>query len=60
MRQWKKREDNMAALHNNCSSWSETAIVPRVRTMHDVLKRRQTMDQVFFKAIERVLVFSLG
>jgi hypothetical protein len=60
MRQWKKSEDNMAALHNNCSSWSETAIVPRVRTMHDVLKRCHTTDQVFFKAIETVVVFSLS
>jgi hypothetical protein len=46
--------------YNNCSVWSETDVVPRVRTMHDGLKRCLATEQVFFKAIERAVVFSLG
>jgi hypothetical protein len=59
IRQW-KIQDSMAALYNNCSVWTETALVPRVKTMHVGLKRCLTTEQVFFKVVERAEVFFLG
>jgi hypothetical protein len=54
-----KREDSMAALHNNKSAWSKEGAVCRVRIMRASLKRRLAAEHVFIKAVKRALVFSM-